>query len=298
MQERGELQQLAPPHRDTSHGIAGFRRSDLDAARRRTRDRGNRSALADVERAPMASMTHDEMARYLRSERPEVLETIARVRHERQTFLSERKLIELAGETALLAERGIPGAVVEAGCALGGSALVLAAAKEPDRPLYVYDLFGMIPWPGLFDGWKAWRLSVLNRLGLRKAHGGDRYYGYEPDLLGRMLRRFRDFGLDPDRVRLTAVKGRHEVTLAQPPPFAVALAHVDSDWFRSVEAGVRALAPALAVGGRIVLDDYYSFPGCRRAVDAYFAGGRGGRFELVGAPERKALHAVRTQAEA
>ncbi len=240
------------------------------------------------------AMTHGELAEYLRAKRPQVLETIARVRRERLTFLSERKLIELAGETALLAENGIAGAVLEAGCALGGSALVLAAAKEPERPLYLYDMFGLIPLPGLRDGWKAWRLTVLNRLGLRKGHGGDKYYGYESDLLGKILGSFRAYDLDPERMHVTAVKGRHEVTLAEPPPFGVALAHIDSDWYRSVEVGVRALAPVLAVGGRIVFDDYHSFPGCRRAVDAYFAAERGRHFELVGAPARKALHAVRT----
>ncbi len=240
--------------------------------------------------------SQSELAETLRAKKPQVLETIARVRRERLTFLSERKLIELAAETVLLAERGIAGAVVEAGCALGGSALVLAAAKEPERPLYLYDLFGMIPLPGPLDGWKAWWLTLQNRLGLRKGHGGEKYYGYEPDLLGKILSTFRAYELDPEHNHVTPVKGRHEATLAEPPPFAVALAHVDSDWYRSVEAGVRALAPALAVGGRIVFDDYYSFPGCRRAVDTYFRGEGRRHFEFLGAPARKALHAVRVAA--
>jgi len=241
----------------------------------------------------MGTMTHEDLAEYLRAKKPQVLKTIARVLNEKLTFLSERQLIELAGETALLAERGIPGAVLEAGCALGGSAIVLAAAKEPERPLYLYDMFGMIPIPGLFDGWRAWKFTILNRMGLRKGHGGDKYYGYEKDLLGKVMESFRSHGFAPEQVHITAIKGRHEKTLAAAPPSRIAFAHIDSDWYKSVKVGIKAVVPNLVVGGRIVFDDYYSFPGCRRAVDEYFAGTRREMFEFVGAPVRRALHVVK-----
>jgi hypothetical protein len=39
------------------------------------------------------------------------------------------------------------------------------------------------------------------------------------------------------------------------------------------------IVPRLVAGGRIVLDDYYAWSGCQRAVDEYFAGRQGFRFE-------------------
>ena len=48
------------------------------------------------------------------------------------------------------------------------------------------------------------------------------------------------------------------------------------------------IAPLLASRGRIVLDDYFKWSGCRRAVDEYFADREGFRFE-----HRSRLHVVR-----
>ena len=48
--------------------------------------------------------------------------------------------------------RELPGLIVEAGTARGGSAIVMAAAKAPERPMKVYDVFGMIPPPTEHDG--------------------------------------------------------------------------------------------------------------------------------------------------
>ena len=42
---------------------------------------------------------------------------------------------------------GLPGLLIEAGTARGGSAIVMAAAKAAERPMKVYDVFGMIPPP-------------------------------------------------------------------------------------------------------------------------------------------------------
>jgi asparagine synthase (glutamine-hydrolysing) len=48
------------------------------------------------------------------------------------------------------------------------------------------------------------------------------------------------------------------------------------------------LAPLLVVGGRLVLDDYYAWSGCRTAVDEYFANRAGFHIE-----RRRKLHVVR-----
>ena len=76
----------------------------------------------------------------------------ARVRDERLTYLPYAKLDKLGGLALLMEAKSIPGVFLEAGCALGGSAILLAAAKRDDRPLLVYDVFGMIPEPGIRDG--------------------------------------------------------------------------------------------------------------------------------------------------
>ena len=245
-------------------------------------------------RADEGLREHVRLTEYIRRHKPSVLPVIEGVLAERLTFLSERRLVELAAEVIAIDEQDRPGSIVEAGCALGGSAIVLTAAKDRSRHLYLYDMFGMIPAPGLTDGWKAWRLTIINRLGLRKGHGGDRYYGYVNDLLGAVVASFHRFGFDLEEQNVVPIKGRHEVTLSQPVHYRVAFAHIDSDWRRSVEVGVSALEPQLVPGGRIVFDDYYTFPGCRSAVDRYFDGARRAHYSFIGPPTRSTLHVVRS----
>ena len=48
------------------------------------------------------------------------------------------------------------------------------------------------------------------------------------------------------------------------------------------------IAPLLVPGGRIVLDDYYKWSGCRTAVDEYFKDRAGFRIE-----RRAKLHVIR-----
>jgi asparagine synthase (glutamine-hydrolysing) len=49
----------------------------------------------------------------------------------------------------------------------------------------------------------------------------------------------------------------------------VAFAHLDGDWYESTMTCLTRIAPLLSPGGRIVLDDYYAWSGCRRAVNEY-----------------------------
>src|SRR4051794_32311069 len=74
------------------------------------------------------------------------------VRSERLTFLGVEPLLELRARILDAEKDGVPGALVETGCALGGSAIVMAQSRRSDRPVYVYDVFGMIPPPTDADG--------------------------------------------------------------------------------------------------------------------------------------------------
>ena len=81
-----------------------------------------------------------------------VNQVIAGVRAESLTYLSVANLGALASVVAEAERESRPGLIIEAGTALGGSAIVLAAAKSPERPMKVYDVFGMIPEPSEADG--------------------------------------------------------------------------------------------------------------------------------------------------
>jgi Macrocin-O-methyltransferase (TylF) len=194
---------------------------------------------------------------------------ITAVQADHLTYLEEEALRDLHEGVAEIERRGLDGALVEAGCALGGSAIVIATAKSPRRPFYVYDVFGMIPPPSDQDGADVHERYRVIRSGGSEGIGGHKYYGYESDLLGQVIGNFRRHGVPPESTNTHFVKGLFQEAMRIDWP--VAFAHIDGDWYESVMTCLTRLAPRLVPGGVLVIDDYDAWSGCRRAVEAYFA---------------------------
>jgi len=193
---------------------------------------------------------------------------LQRVRAENLTFLTVPALRDLALAAQDLEVNHMTGVVVEAGTARGGSAIVLAAAKAADRPMKVYDVFGLIPQPGERDGDEGRDRYRVIEAGEAKGPGGETYHGYRENLYEEVTESFARLGVEPAERAVELVKGRFEDTMRVDEP--VALAHLDADWYASTMTCLERLAPLLVSGGRLVVDDYASSPGCRAAVEEYF----------------------------
>ena len=72
-------------------------------------------------------------------------ELIRAIRGQSQSFLREWKFASLATICLSIEKSYLPGIFIEAGCELCGSSILFAALKRADRPLLIYDVFGMIP---------------------------------------------------------------------------------------------------------------------------------------------------------
>lgn len=232
-----------------------------------------------------------EAARLERDERratPEVEAQIAAVREQNLTFLRPPQLRDLALALLDIERAGLPGMVIEAGTALGGSAIVLATAKSAERPMAVYDVFGLIPEPGERDGEDVHRRYEEITSGSAVGHAeGETYYGYREDLLGEVSASFDRLGVATHTHNVELVPGLFQDTIHVDGP--VALANLDGDWYESTKVCLERIAPHVVSGGRIVLDDYDQWSGCRDAVDEYFAD-RGGQWRFE---RRHRLHVVR-----
>ena len=216
----------------------------------------------------------------------EVAAVLGAVRAENLTYLTENQLGSLVGCVLEVEASARPGAIIEAGTARGGSAIAMASAKSPAREMRVYDVFGMIPPPTEIDGTAALQRFADIEAGRSGGVGGEDYYGYEDDLLGEVTASFARHGAPLDRHNVSLVPGLFQDTLDVDGP--VALAHVDGDWYESTMTCLERLAPRLVPGGRIVIDDYFAWAGCRAAVDEYFANRPGYRIE-----KRAKVHIVR-----
>ncbi len=194
---------------------------------------------------------------------------VGEVRRQRLTYLPVGALNDLyvAAKQAERSKR--PGVFLEAGCALGGSAIVLAKAKSKQRPLFVHDVFGMIPPPNDDDGADVHERYEKIKSGKASGIGGDAYYGYESDLMDKVRGTFAAFQLPVEGNEVSLVKGLFQDTITGDEP--VALAHVDGDWYESVRTCLERIGPRLPPGGVMVIDDYFHWSGCRTAVDEFLA---------------------------
>jgi SAM-dependent methyltransferase len=191
------------------------------------------------------------------------------VRRNNLTYPTYERLSNICRIVLDIERNEIAGEFLEAGCALGGSSILIARAKQRSRPLFVYDVFEMIPPPSGRDGADAQGRYQAIAAGKSAGIGGDAYYGYVDNLLDGVIASFRRFSCEPKSNNVQFVKGLYQETLTSTAP--VAFAHVDCDWYDSVLTCLKNIVPRLVPGGSIIIDDYLDWSGCRKAVDEYFS---------------------------
>lgn len=203
-----------------------------------------------------------------RLDNPNVYRKIEKVKSRSLTYLDKSALIDLARVVLETESRDVTGNIIEAGCALGGSSIILAACKHENRKLLVYDAFGMIPPPSDKDGQDVKQRYEQIANGEAVGIDGNTYYGYLDDLRKIVSNNFCEFGFGLKENNISLIEGDYEDTLHINSPISVA--HIDCDWYHSVYLCLEQIAPMLSKGGIMTIDDYYTWSGCRKAVDEYF----------------------------
>lgn len=212
-----------------------------------------------------------------------------RVRAEGLTFLDVPALLDLRRRVHEIEAARLPGSIVEAGCALGGSAIMLAASKRPSRPMSVYDVFGLIPPPSEHDDADVHARYETIVSGQAQGFGDGQYYGYQPDLKAKVAASFARFDLPLAESNVQLIEGLFQDTLHPDGP--VALGHIDGDWYESVTVCLERIWPVLSPGGVLVIDDYDAWSGARKAVDGFLAAN-----PQVVVERRSRLHLVKREA--
>src|SRR5688500_15636971 len=184
--------------------------AELDEARRKLQAarRQLKRARAQVAASSQAGTVSVEVVR-------------AHGRAERLTHLKPPYLRALAADVLDVERAGLEGLVIEAGAALGGSAIVMAAAKAPERPMKVYDVFGMIPAPGEEDGADVHERYATIAAGEARGGGGETHYAYRDDLYGGVAASFAWLGVPAGERNVGLVKGLFEDTIVLDGPVAI-----------------------------------------------------------------------------
>lgn len=159
--------------------------------------------------------------------------------------------------------RGVPGCLVELGVAQGGCAALMRAAADLDGParrLWLFDSYEGLPEPSEAD-----LLNGATGDHIRPLPKGSCLGTYD-DVAAYLFDELR-----LDREAITMVKGWFDTTVPanRRALGTIAVLRIDADWYDSVKACLDGLYDQVSAGGIVIVDDYGTCFGARRAVDEF-----------------------------
>lgn len=153
-----------------------------------------------------------------------------------------------------------PGAIVECGTWKGGMIAGIAKLLSQDRDYYLFDSFEGLPPVEPIDGQaaKQWQEDT------QSPGYYDNCTASEMDAAKAMsLAGIKDAKL---------IKGWFENTLSQATfPNGIAILRMDADWYSSTSQILNSIFPFVNENGLVIIDDYYTWDGCSRAVHDYLS---------------------------
>jgi O-methyltransferase len=155
--------------------------------------------------------------------------------------------------------RRVPGDIVECGTWRGGMIAGIADVLGADRHYRLFDSFEGLPLAKEIDGEAA--------LAWQRDTSGPNYFN---NCRASEDEAKRAMSLSAGK-RYTIVKGWFNQTLSTVGAGPIALLRMDADWYESTKEILDNLGHCVVPGGLIIVDDYYSFEGCTRAVNEFAA---------------------------
>lgn len=168
------------------------------------------------------------------------------------TYLSNLELAERV--------RDVPGCVAECGVWRGGMIAGIASILGPSRKYLLFDSFQGLPPAQAIDSKSAidWQMNTTSP-------------GYHDNCAARA--HYAETAMKLAEINsYEIVSGWFNETL---PRFSwqepVALLRLDSDWYESTIACLECIFQKVTPGGLVLVDDYYTWNGCSRAVHTFLA---------------------------
>lgn len=154
------------------------------------------------------------------------------------------------------------GVVIECGTWRGGMAAGLASIGGPAREYHFFDSFAGLPPAGVEDGDYARRAQL----------SGELYFDNNSASLDEFTAVIARARVPPTRLHVH--KGWFAETLPAARVPAIALLRLDGDWYSSTLECLEAFWDRLLPGALVLVDDYYAWEGCSKAVHAFLAARR------------------------
>jgi len=196
-----------------------------------------------------------------------------------RTVLRPWNVAQLCRCVEYVVRHNIPGAIAECGVWRGGAVLAilrtLLRLGVTDRDVFLFDTFDGMSAPTEHDvSWVGEHAPTIHAARGGYASGSNWTRAPLEDVKAGVM----SAGYPGDRIRF--VQGCVEDTLPAQAPERLALMRLDTVWYESTKHELIHLYPRLSQGGVIIIDDYGTWAGSRRATDEYI-GETGARLLLV-----------------
>lgn len=191
------------------------------------------------------------------------------------SMASTESLYSLYKAIEYIIKGNIPGDFVECGVWKGGVAMLMAFTatklKDKKRKIYLFDTFQGMTLPGKFDALLSDNTSAKEIYKNSKKKEKDSYTWCYADL--NSVKSNLSSTKYPKK-NLIFVEGDVQQTLKQKNnlPKAISILRLDTDFFESTKIELETLYPRLSIGGVVIIDDYGTWTGTKKACDDYFAG--------------------------
>jgi O-methyltransferase len=179
---------------------------------------------------------------------------------EAETMIGLYRLNNLEQCITNVLKQNVPGDLMETGVWRGGASIfmraVLKAYGDTKRNVWVADSFQGLPKPDpeTYPVDAAGDFSVFPELAIP---------------LEKVKANFARYGLLDEQVRF--LPGWFRDTLPEAPIDRLAVLRLDGDMYESTMVALQSLYHKVSVGGFVIVDDYFCFDMCQKAVDDFRA---------------------------
>jgi len=157
------------------------------------------------------------------------------------------------------AYRHVPGSYVECGVWRGGMSAAISEVLGHERAIHLFDSFEGLPPAKEIDGREAlaWQRDTDSPGYYDNCTADEQFAIHAMKLAGHS--------------RYTLHKGWFDKTMPGALKDSIGILRLDGDWYDSIMVCLDHLFPLVAEGGIAILDDYYTWDGCAKAVHDYLS---------------------------
>jgi O-methyltransferase len=155
--------------------------------------------------------------------------------------------------------RHLVGDYVECGVWRGGMTAAIAETLGKDRMVHLFDSFEGLPPAREIDGERAiaWQKDTSSPEYFENCRAEESFALAAMKLAGHQ--------------KYQVHRGWFDQTVPRLPNSPIAILRLDGDWYDSIMVCMEQLFPKVVQGGIIILDDYFVWDGCSRAVHDYLS---------------------------